>query len=152
MDYLKSKKAFTLVELLIVVGIIAILSGVVIAFINPRTLRGKARDGVRRNDMALIKGALEQYYAEHNEYPNAILFGSPWAGYLQQIPVDPLGATATPYCYTPDPANLDTPQLCVLCACMENADNGLEPTNGLNNCETACNTSYAGSYCINNPF
>jgi len=63
------KEAFTLVELLIVVSIIGILAGVAIAVINPNKVRGRARDGVRKNDIAVIKGAIENYYSEHNIYP-----------------------------------------------------------------------------------
>ena len=47
-------KSFTLIELLIVIAIIAILSGVVISVINPIAQRKKAKQGVQRSTMAKL--------------------------------------------------------------------------------------------------
>jgi len=63
------KKAFTLVELLIVIALIAILSVAVLATINPIEQTNKARDAAMKNDAAEVLSALERYYASQNEYP-----------------------------------------------------------------------------------
>lgn len=140
---------FTLVELLIVVSIIGILSGVAIAVLNPAKFKGKARDGVRKNDIAVIKGAIENYYAENNIYPVSVPFGSPWLSpsgsttYLKFVPQDPLiagGSSWTQYCYTSNGNNF------VLCAKVEDTGSAYVP-GGVTSC-------IAGgmAYCVQNPF
>ena len=63
------KKAFTLVELLIVIALIAILSVAVLATINPIEQSNKARDAAMKNDAAEVLGAYERYYASQTKYP-----------------------------------------------------------------------------------
>jgi prepilin-type N-terminal cleavage/methylation domain-containing protein len=63
------KKAFTLVELLIVITLISILSVAVLATINPIEQTNKARDAQFKNDAAEILSAYERYFASQNEYP-----------------------------------------------------------------------------------
>jgi len=63
------KKAFTLVELLIVITLIAILSVAVLATLNPIEQTNKARDAGFKNDAAEVLGAYDRYYASQNSYP-----------------------------------------------------------------------------------
>ncbi len=63
------KKAFTLVELLIVIALIAILSVAVLATINPIEQSNKARDAAQKNDAAEVLAAYERYYTSQNKYP-----------------------------------------------------------------------------------
>jgi len=63
------KKAFTLVELLIVIALIAILSVAVLATINPIEQTNKARDAKFKNDAAEVLSAYERYFASLNDYP-----------------------------------------------------------------------------------
>ncbi len=55
------KKGFTLLELLIVIGILAILSAVTILVINPAELLRKSRDTQRISDLGSINSALGFY-------------------------------------------------------------------------------------------
>jgi len=77
MNYLISKKnnsnGFTLLEILLVVGIIAILAGIVIIAINPSKQLAMARNTERKSDLKQINNALEQYYIDHREYPDTLL-------------------------------------------------------------------------------
>lgn len=63
------KKAFTLVELLIVIALIAILSVAVLATINPIEQTNKARDAKFKNDAAEVLSAYERFFASQNKYP-----------------------------------------------------------------------------------
>ncbi|OHA15307.1 MAG: hypothetical protein A3H57_01590 [Candidatus Taylorbacteria bacterium RIFCSPLOWO2_02_FULL_43_11] len=93
-----NKKGFTLVELLIVIAIIGILSGVVLASMG--SARAKARDGRRISDIKQIQLALATYQDANGSYPTAI-YGSPspLASYMSSIPTDPSTAAQYKYAY-----------------------------------------------------
>jgi len=61
---MKTKKGFTLLELLIVIGILAILSTTVVLVINPAELLKKARDSQRISDLSTLKTAIAYYITE----------------------------------------------------------------------------------------
>jgi len=63
----KQKRGFTLLELLIVIGLIGIL--ISIAVTSYSTIQKKSRDSRRMGDLKAIQNAMEQYYAEHTSYP-----------------------------------------------------------------------------------
>ena len=58
------KKGFTLLELLIVIGILAILSTTMIIVINPAELLKKARDSQRMSDLNTMKTTIAYYITE----------------------------------------------------------------------------------------
>jgi prepilin-type N-terminal cleavage/methylation domain-containing protein len=60
-------RGFTLIEMLVVIAIIAILSGIIIA--NLSGAKGKARDAKRVSDLGNIQMALELYFDRCNQYP-----------------------------------------------------------------------------------
>jgi prepilin-type N-terminal cleavage/methylation domain-containing protein len=63
----KLKKAFTLVELLIVVAILGILAAVIMP-----TLQGhiqRARESAAKDDLRVLRNAIELYAAQHNGVP-----------------------------------------------------------------------------------
>ncbi len=57
------KKGFTLIELVIVIGILAILATVVILVLNPAQLLAQARDTQRISDLSSIRNAIALYLA-----------------------------------------------------------------------------------------
>ena len=65
----QQKKAFTLLELLVVIAVI----GVLIAIILPNLIgmRERARDSKRKNDLAQLKTALRMYFNDYNRYPQS---------------------------------------------------------------------------------
>ena len=83
----KTKKGFTLLELLIVIGILSILSTTVILVINPAQLLKKARDSQRISDLNTVKVAIAYYITE---------YGSPSIGTVAQTYSD----VATVTCFT----------------------------------------------------
>lgn len=65
------KKSFTLLEMLVVIGIISVL--VSIGFSSYSTAQKKSRDAKRKNDLKAIQNAFEQYYSICNyQYPPAL--------------------------------------------------------------------------------
>ena len=61
-------KAFTLLEMLVVIGIIAVLVGM--GSVSYSTAQKKTRDAKRRGDLKAIQNSLEQYYSICNyKYP-----------------------------------------------------------------------------------
>ena len=115
-------KGFTLVELLITISLVSIFSVFIISVINPVRLRMRVRDAQRKKDLEIISLGLEQYYADHNAYPNTNFSGlaailSPLSGttYLKTTPNDPLGQPANSYCYTPSGGT----QNFVMCSILE---------------------------------
>lgn len=66
----KNQTGFTLIELIVVIGVIAILSAMIIAILNPLEQFAKARDSQRKSDLSQIQKALEQYYQDTGSYPN----------------------------------------------------------------------------------
>jgi len=62
------KKGFTLIELMVVVLIVGLLSGLVI--VNVNNSRIAARDAKRMADIGSVAAALASYYADNRVYPN----------------------------------------------------------------------------------
>jgi prepilin-type N-terminal cleavage/methylation domain-containing protein len=82
-----ARNAFTLIELLIVVGVIAILSIVIVLIINPAQLLAQNRDANRLSDMASLNSAISIYSAQ-----NSASLGSSSITYVS-IP-DPLATSS----------------------------------------------------------
>lgn len=62
------KRAFTVVEVMLVVTIISVLSVVTISFVS--LSRDRAKDAKVQQEKVLVKGVIEAYAAEHGGYPN----------------------------------------------------------------------------------
>ena len=63
----KKGKGFTLVELLVVIGIISTLS--IIAAVSFQSAQKNARDQQRKSDLTQIQLALETFFLRSNRYP-----------------------------------------------------------------------------------
>lgn len=63
---IRSQKGFTLVELLVVIGIITILFAVVLVAVDPATRLAQARNAVRRQDVRDILEAVQQYMVDND--------------------------------------------------------------------------------------
>lgn len=141
---MRNKNGFTLLEILIVLGIIGLLLAMTAAaFLSAR---GTARDAKRKADLEQIRGALETYKADKATYPatsgvvsnssaplNVLV--SP-TQYISTLPTDSL-ATRQYYYVT-----LSAGAGYALCASLENSSAGV-PANcaGGASCGTACNYS-----------
>ena len=76
------QKAFTLIELLIVIAIIGILVTIVVIAINPVKLIQDSRDSKTRSDMQQIKASMQLFYNDCKNYRDGPLpaAGTVWNG------------------------------------------------------------------------
>jgi len=94
---LKLKKGFTLLEILLVVGIIAILAGIVIIAINPSKTLATVRNAERRSDLKQIDSALSQHYIDYARYPTSTESGLQEICNTGSIPYPHIGIDCTGY-------------------------------------------------------
>lgn len=105
-----SQKAFSLVELMVTIGIIALVAAAALGSVS--AIQKSSRDTQRKADLNTIKSALQQYYANENHFPDSLVLtaGTPINNctgltgctvnrtYLGTTPKDPTGVTAYYYC------------------------------------------------------
>ena len=78
---------FTIIELLVVLALISILATIGMA----QYQRGVAyaQEAVLKEDLFLLRDALDQYYADKGQYPGS-LDALVAEGYIRRVPVDPI--------------------------------------------------------------
>lgn len=104
----QKQSAFTLLELLVVMAILAILAGLGLRAFG--TAQEKARDNRRKQDLASVVKALDTYYNDYGQYPGSnsgqivgcgtngtqlCSWGQAWENdkgtlYMTQLPQDPI--------------------------------------------------------------
>ena len=120
------KRAFTLIEMLIVIVIIGTLAALLVP--NFMNARERARDAQRKSDLKQIQKALEMYHQDQTtpDYPVSDFFfahkGQCWSSgpsctsnvYMNKIPQEPTNSKQ--YYFT----NINSLEY-NLCACLENS-------------------------------
>lgn len=112
----KTGKGFTLIEILVVIGLIAILAAIVLIAINPGRQFAQARNTQRTSDVSAISNAIGQYIADHKGIATTTALGVPIITgieidvnilcsdliptYMAALPVDPSqGSAAITSCH-----------------------------------------------------
>lgn len=125
---------FTLVELLIVIGVLGILTVGLLLTLDPVAQIQRGRDAKRKDDLSQLQRALELFYQDHGWYPksgtqaqgclNQIYdssckaWGDAWGNYMSKIPKE--AATNRNYVYfAPTPAPSGNPQYYYLYSSLE---------------------------------
>lgn len=145
-----SKKGFTIVELLIVVAIIAILTGILLMNNIIATMQ-KARDAKRKQDINKLARYFEDYLNDHNRYPppdnpingniSGFAWGAPFPPYMEEMPKDPLSPRQD-YYYLSD---LGTQKFYMLFARLERFD---DPDAEKLSCKYGCGPNGAYNYYV----
>src|SRR5437016_4168683 len=71
-----SIRGFTLVELLVVIGIIAILIGILIPVVGHVRITGHVADS--KNFISQLQGAVERYHTDFGAYPGPVSNNDVW--------------------------------------------------------------------------
>jgi len=87
-----TQSGFTLIELIIVIAIIGILAAVAMPAMTEAPQR--AREAVLKENLYQIRSCIDQYLADHGEYPESLqkLVDD---GYLREMPLDPITRNRT---------------------------------------------------------
>ncbi len=98
-------RGFTLIELMVVLSLITILA--TMGLVQYRNSQIHAKEAVLREDLFRMRDAIDQYYADKNQYPSTIdaLVSD---GYLRKLPEDPFTRNSTSWQTVPaepDPNN-----------------------------------------------
>lgn len=106
-NFLFASRGFTMIELLITIGVLAILAVFALAAVNPIDQFKKAKDAQRKSDLGQIQRVLEQYYQDWGHYPpssasyqiedektnpvTVVTWGGAggWPPYMDLVPKDP---------------------------------------------------------------
>lgn len=94
------KKGFTLIEILIVIGILAILAAIIIIAINPARQFAQARNTQRRSDVIAILNAVQQRIVDNK------------GSFAEDVTCDALPSSTKVMSSTADAANVD------ICDCL----------------------------------
>lgn len=82
-----ASRGFTFIEMVIVVVMLSILVAIAVpVYVNQVRM---TKEGVLKNNLAVMRERLDQYRADRNKYPNS-LQELVEGGYLKQIPEDPM--------------------------------------------------------------
>jgi len=102
---IRKDRGFTLIELLVVLTLIVILS--TLGMTQYRSAVIHAREATLREDLFRMRDAIDQYYADKNQYPST-LDALVSDGYMRKIPEDPFTRNTSSWQTVPaepDPAN-----------------------------------------------
>ena len=129
---IKNKKAgFSILEIVVVVVVIAFFAMLII----PGLISGpaRARDATRKNDLRLIKSALENFYNQYGYYPEKLIdLEKTSIPFIKKLPKDPKTGKDYVYITTGNP-----PTTYVIQTILENKNDkdlkskGNDPTTGL---------------------
>jgi len=136
---------FSLIEALIVITMLAVLLISFLSVFKPASQINKASDARRKSDLDRLRVAFEEYYDDHNCYPNFSLEcgSTDLAPYLEKITCDPEGDS---YFYSPA-APTSCPQSFRIYTILKNStDSSIAKVGCTHGCGPAGSPIY--NYCV----
>ncbi len=142
------KKGFTLVELLVVIGIMAVMLTTV-SVISIRGTLQKSNDQKRKADLESVRAALEQYKSnsQTREYPNVSIWMNLTPTLTPYMPVAPADPVGNSYYYGPLTDGFGKISKYQMCAYLEAVP---QPTPGACGTNT-CGGSFVCNYKVGQP-
>lgn len=83
---IRNQKGFTIIEMLTVIAIIGILASIAAPSFQRSVIR--AKEASLRNSLFVLRDVIDQYYADHGEYPDS-LESLMEKKYIRTVPSDP---------------------------------------------------------------
>lgn len=83
---MKNNKGFTIIEMLTVIAIISILATIAAPSFQKSVIR--AKEASLRNSLFVLRDVLDQYYADHGDYPDTLEVLTQ-KNYIRAVPKDP---------------------------------------------------------------
>ena len=97
---------FTLIELLVVISLVMILSSVAMSSYRQSVIA--AKEAALKSDLFHMRDAIDQYYADKNQYPST-LDALVTDGYMRQVPEDPFTKSRDSWTTEPAPSDPNNP-------------------------------------------
>lgn len=66
------KHGFTLVEIIVSMGIVVLISTLIIVYMDPTNTRARFRDNKRISDLSVLDRCIAEYYQDHETFPDSI--------------------------------------------------------------------------------
>src|SRR5436190_5350649 len=82
----RGERGFTLIELMVVISLLIILASM--GLVQYRHSITRSKEAVLKEDLFRIRDAIDQYYADKNQYPST-LDALVSDGYIRTVPKDP---------------------------------------------------------------
>ena len=105
---LRDRRGFTILELMVVMTIIVTLA--TIGMVQYRQSVQFARESVLKDDLFKLRDAIDQYYADKNQYPPTLddLVSS---GYIRALPKDPITNSTSSWQAVPSEPDPNNPSI-----------------------------------------
>ena len=101
-------RGFTIIELMVVMTIIVTLA--TIGMVQYRQSVQFAKESVLKDDLFKLRDAIDQYYADKNQYPPT-LDDLVSAGYIRALPKDPITNSTTSWQAVPSEPDPNNPSV-----------------------------------------
>ena len=122
-----SARGFTLIEVMIVVTLVVILASIGMSTYTNSVHR--TREAVLKEDLFRMRDAIDQYYADKNQYPQS-LQDLVTEGYLREIPKDPMTDSAETWTEEQSENDANNPAAIAGIKNVKSGSEGVSPLDG----------------------